>query len=321
MSTTTNPHIDAIRALASMSGEPWPIQREAMASVRAALTAVATGQQLPEAALRAIDGASEGDGENTDLRGGVATIRLCGIITPEAGFLARLFGLGGGLMTFSEQLAQAVADPDISAIVLHVDSPGGQFSLVPEVAAEVRAARQSNGGPKRIVAVANTLAASAAYWIACQADEVICTPSGFVGSIGALSTHEDISGMEEQLGIKTSLIYAGEYKIEGNPFEPLSAAARAAIQSEVDVCYDKFVADVAAGRGASEADVRNGYGQGRVLSAERAVEAGLADGIETIDETVQRLVGAQSTIQPQGPTSRVMSPLAAQMLSARSRVF
>lgn len=308
---STTPHVEAIRALAAMRGEPWAIQPEAMSAVRVALAAVAAGDQPPQHTAFIDD--EDADGQEAT-RGGVRIVPLTGIITPTGGFLARLFGLGGGLQEFRASMRDALDDDDISAIVIHVDSPGGRSALVAEVAAEVRAMR----GRKPIVAVASTLAASAAYWIASQADEVVITPSGFAGSIGVVATHEDISKLEEQLGIKTTLIYAGEFKVEGNPFEPLSDEARAAIQAEVDITYDRFVSDVAAGRGASTDDVRAGYGEGRVLSAERALDAGLVDRIETIDETVQRLVGAPPAAESSSQSAQLTPHLAA-LLTARPR--
>ena len=89
-------------------------------------------------------------------------------------------------------------EPSISAIVLDVDSPGGSVFGVEELATEIRAAR----GTKPVVAVANSMAASAAYWIASQADELVITPGGMVGSIGVLTAHEDISKAQEMAGIK-----------------------------------------------------------------------------------------------------------------------
>ena len=310
-----NAQIEAIRAIAAMRGEPWAIQPEAMAALRASLVTVATGGPPPEA--------FEGDGyedekSESQPRGGVAVVPLTGIITPGGGFLSRLFGIPGGLKCFHQQLVEAADDDDISAIVIHVDSPGGRASLVPEVAAEVRRLREV----KPIIAVASTLATSAAYWIASQAQEIIVTPSGFAGSIGVVSTHEDISAMEERIGIKTTLIFAGKYKTEGNPFEPLDDEAKAAIQAEVNVCYERFAADVATGRNTTVDAVKSGYGEGRVLSAELAVEAGLADRVETLDETVQRLVGAQPANRSDGLTADTqLHPLVADHMSRRQRVL
>jgi capsid assembly protease len=233
--------------------------------------------------------------------GTVAVIPLTGVLTPRASLLSFLFGGGGGLVDFRDMFREAVNSPDVGAIVLDVDSPGGLIDLVPETAAEVRAAR----GAKPIVAVVNTMAASGAYWIACQADELVVTPSGVAGSIGVYMVHEDWSGWNEQQGIVPTYISAGKYKVEGNPDQPLSEEAAADWQREADDLYGLFVADVAAGRGVSEDQVRSGYGQGRtVRPAARVLEAGLADRVDTLENVIGELLAAGSSAQPGAQAAR-----------------
>lgn len=90
----------------------------------------------------------------------------------------------------------------------------------------------------------------------------------------------------------TTLVSAGKYKAEGHPFAPLSDEARAALQRRVDECYARFVAAVAAGRGVSDATVREGYGQGRLLGARDALAAGMIDEIATLDDVLGELAMA-----------------------------
>lgn len=223
--------------------------------------------------------------DEVDDHGAVGRIPLRGMITPRTGLLNLLFG-GGGLDAFRSQLAAAVADDEISTILLDVDSPGGSTDLVHEAAQDVQRARAS----KPVVAVANTEAASAAYWIASQADELVVTPSGAVGSVGVFALHVDESGFNEKLGITPTFISAGKYKIEGNPHEPLSDDAREYAQSVVDSHYDRFVSDIATGRGTTARSVKRGFGEGRMVMAERAVEEGMADRVDTFESTVGRLL-------------------------------
>jgi signal peptide peptidase SppA len=133
--------------------------------------------------------------------------------------------------------------------------------------------------------------ASAAYWLASQADEIVSIPSGNVGSIGVFSAHQDLSAALEKEGIKVTLIKAGKFKVEGNPFEPLSDEARAQIQTRVDDAYSQFTKDVARGRGVKPSDVRGGYGEGRALPAKEAKAVGLIDRIATMDEVLGKLTG------------------------------
>jgi signal peptide peptidase SppA len=188
---------------------------------------------------------------------------------------------------FGAAFSQLVNDPGVSAIVLEVDSPGGYSDGILELSDRIYEAR----GRKPVVAVANHLMASAAYWIGTAADEVVASPSSEMGSIGAFAAHEDISKALEQEGIKVSLIAEGKYKIEGNPYEPLGEDARAAIQARVRNVYDAFVEAVARNRGVKVSDVRKGFGEGRVVGARQAVEMGMADRVDTLEGTIERLLG------------------------------
>ena len=111
--------------------------------------------------------------------------------------------------------------------------------------------------------------------------------SGQVGSIGVYGVHEDLSKAAERLGVKTTLISAGKYKTEGNPWEPLSDLARSEMQSKVDAHYRQFTDDVAFGRGVSPGAVVKGYGEGRMLLARPALAAGMVDEIGTLDGVLE----------------------------------
>lgn len=242
----------------------------------------ATGQPLAVARRGTPAPVTRGDGTQ------LAIIPLHGTITPEGSLFSMLFGLGGGLQAFRASFREALADDNVSAILIDVNSPGGIVDLVPETAAEIRAAR---GQGKPIVAIANTLAASAGYWIASQADELIVTPSGMVGSVGVFTIHEDLSRMADMMGITVTMIAAGDHKIDGNAFQPLSKAARASLQDMVDQIYASFTMDVAAGRGVPVAAVTAGYGQGRVVLAKDALALKMVDRVEPLEATLARLGG------------------------------
>lgn len=219
----------------------------------------------------------------------VAVIPIEGVIMPKADLVSELSGGGGAsLEAFGQAFAAAVTDPAISSIVLNIDSPGGVVDGVPETADLVRGAR----GAKPIIAVANAWAASAAYWIASAADQLVVTPSGQVGSIGVYAAHEDLSAANEIAGVKTTLVSAGEHKTEANPFEPLSEEARAEMQRKVDHYFQMFVSAVAAGRDVTEKTVIEDFGGGRMMLPDQAVEVGAADRVATLDQVVSELAGA-----------------------------
>ena len=123
-----------------------------------------------------------------------------------------------------------------------------------------------------MVASVNAEAGSAAYWLASAFDEIVITPSGSAGSIGAYAVHQDESGLTEKIGVKRRYIAYGKYKTEGNPDEPLTDEAVAEIQRRVDLYGRQFEEAVAANRGVSLATVRADFGQGRMLDADSGEE-------------------------------------------------
>lgn len=230
----------------------------------------------------------------------IAVISVMGVIAQHASQVDDISGPGG---TSTERLGQsfqaALNDPSVKAIVLNVDSPGGNVHGVMEVADLIYKAR----GTKPVVAQVNSTAASAAYWIACSADEIVVTPGGEVGSIGVFGMHKDVSAAAEKQGLKVTFISAGKHKVDGNPFEPISDEFRAAAQADVDTVYASFVAAVARGRGVKASDVRNGFGEGRTVLADQAVKLGMADRTGTMDDTLRRLAKAKPGAGPRADTS------------------
>lgn len=279
------PHI-----LQAVMSAPWAILPMKLAIIRDLLAFRATGGKLSAEEIagrmaanqRGLEAAK--DSTATRAGGAVAVLPLIGTIIPRADIFTEMSG-GVSVQRFTANFRQALNNPDVASIVIDVDSPGGQVSGVDELASEIFNAR----GQKQITAVANTLAASAAYWIATAADELVVSPSGEVGSIGVFAMHEDISKMLEMEGVAVNLISAGKYKVEGNPFEPLTEEARTSVQSRVDEYYEMFVSAVARNRGVKRTDVRNGFGEGRTVGAKQAVALGMADRVATLDETITRL--------------------------------
>jgi HK97 family phage major capsid protein len=236
-------------------------------------TAIAAGNDSPEAVRSAlgIRGRDQLIGEST-----VVVIPISGMITPRS----RYWGTSCEQLVL--QVEAAVANPAVKAIVYDVDSPGGFVSGVPEAAERLLALR----GEKPIIAVVNHLMASAAYWLGSTADKVVASPSSLTGSIGVFSAHIEFAKMLEDAGIKVTIIRAGRYKAEGSPFEPLTDTARGHMQETVDSYYGRFISGVAANRRTTAKAVARGYGEGRVLTADEAVAADLADNVGTLDEVL-----------------------------------
>lgn len=231
-------------------------------------------------------------------KGAVAVIPIQGIIgqNPGGDYWADVY-----TSRVQGQLLGYVANPSIGAVVLAIDSPGGLAMGTPELGDTIREAREV----KPIYAVGEGLMASAAYWIGSQATKLFASRSTKVGSIGVWSMHVDISEALKELGWDVTLISAGEYKTEGNPWEPLSEEAAAETQRVVDVIYDDFLADVARGRSVSKSVVKSDFGQGRLIEAGRAKGLGMIDGVATLPEVLGAIVGPK-----RGAAARASASLA-----------
>lgn len=281
------------RLITEFNQMPWAILPATLQAMQMILHRWASGVKLTEEEIRAGVGdtpevqAARRDRESHAGGGMIGVLPVFGVIGHRA---ALVYDTSSGVNTSTELLGKdfqsLMANDQVGAIVLDVDSPGGSVYGVAELADQIAAAR---GGGKRIVASVNSLAASAAYWIASAADEIVITPGGEAGSIGVWGAHVDASKYYEERGLKYELISAGKYKVEGHSFGPLTDEARTFMQSRVDEYYDGFIRGVARNRRDTLAHVREGYGEGRVLGAEAAVKANLVDRIGTFDDVIAEL--------------------------------
>lgn len=286
---------------------PWAILPAKLAEIRAFLVLKAQGGTVDAEEIRHIvagrrkpvaqdrfDDAQEnfpatrGRLGNVQMAGRVAVLSVMGTICQHAGSMECA---SGGIST--EKIGAALdglaADRTVKCVVMVFDSPGGAVFGVEELGRKILSLRNE----KKIVAVADSLCASAAYWLASQCSEVVCTPGGQIGSIGVLAAHEDMTAAYEQAGVKPTLITSTPYKAEFAQEVALSEEARAELQKTVDAYHALFVAAVARGRGCSEARVRSEFGQGRMVMAAEAKDRGMCDTVATLEKTLTRL-GANS---------------------------
>ena len=276
-----------LKAAASM---PWAIMPEKFEAICALLELRANGETVPADVVATHSARAAARRNVTAAVGGgaIAIIPIHGVIAPRMNMMTEMSG-GMSAEQLVKRVQAAMENPQIAAVVFDVDSPGGAVAGVEEAAAQIFAYR----GTKPMTAVVNHLMGSAAYYLGSAADEIVISPSGEAGSIGVFTMHTDQSGADAQNGIKRTLVRAGTYKAEDAPFFPLSDDAKAAMQEKIDAFYAQFVNAVAKHRGVSAEAVRTGYGQGRVLTAELAVKAGLADRIGTLDEVIAEYTGGK----------------------------
>jgi len=276
---------------------PWALMPERLQAMTAVLTRWSSDVSPSDETLFQINTdrmlrdtrkqfASDRAASNTGA--GIAVLPLYGVVTQRGNMVDDISGPGStSTQKFTSALRQVLADDTVGQILIDIDSPGGSVYGVAELASEIVKARAQ----KPVVAVANSLAASAAYWIGCSASEFYVTPGGEVGSIGVWQAHFDYSKALEEEGVKPTLISAGKFKVEGNPYVPLDPEAQAFMQSRVDDYYNAFIKAVAKGRDVSAADVQGGMGEGRVLGADAALAAKMVDGIATFDDVLAKMLG------------------------------
>lgn len=275
--------------LSAFAAEPWALDREKLSAVTDFLLFKADGGvYTPEEVAARIGGGQRVQEAATG--NGVALIPVYGVLSQRMTMMSDLSG-GTSYQSLTRSLHAALADDEVSAIVMEIDSPGGSVPGTMELAAEIRSLR---GGAKPIIAQVNSMAASAAYWIASQADEIVVTPSGRAGSIGVYTVHEEISAALEKAGVKRTYISSTPEKVEGNETEPMPEDALAFVQARVNESYQLFVAEVAEGRGVSTETVLADFGKGRVFGAKELLKRGMADTIATLDQTLARF-GADTT--------------------------
>jgi signal peptide peptidase SppA len=287
-------------------GRPWALMPEKLEEIRAVLAMRLRGEEThwdgprqPEfetryfvmdddangVRIREIDAASPSFMEDST-GGAVAVLPLFGVMMQRVSGLAEMSG-ATSTEKFKTEFRKLVNNAAVKSIIIDVDSPGGSVYGTDELASEIRAAASK----KTVVAVADSLMASAAYYASSGASEIVASPSSEVGSIGVLAVHYDYSEQAAMEGVKPTLIKAGKFKAEGHPDFPLGDEAEQHIQEEVDRYYGMFLKAVSAGRGVSVERVRSGFGEGRVFGAQEALRAGMVDRVATLDETIARFAG------------------------------
>lgn len=189
------------------------------------------------------------------------------------------FGRWATGYTYIEKAMQrGMADLTVKAIAFVIDSPGGEVAGCFELVDKIYEAR----GEKKFRAFAADHSYSAAYAIASAANQIVVTRSGGVGSIGVVTAHVEYSEMLKDMGIKVTFIFAGEHKVDGNPYEKLPESVKSRIQERINRIYGVFTSTVARNRSMDEKAVRDT--KALTYDASEAIDAGLADKVGALDE-------------------------------------
>lgn len=234
---------------------------------------------------------------------GIALIPLDGVLAPRMDQMMQISG-GTSTLQFASYVREATADPEIKAIVVPIDSPGGQAVGLEEAAIALRKARDA----KPTIAVVMGTMASAVYYIGVGAGEVVAGWDSGVGSIGTVLVHQEFSQADKLEGTTTTVVKAGRYKFVGNSYEPLTAEGRDVLQEEVDAYHGQFVRSVAASRGVSEETVRQRFGQGKMFIASEALRLGMIDRLGSLADVLAELEAEIAAVATSGGTAKAGLP-------------
>lgn len=276
----------------------WAIQPDKLGEIRAIYETHLKGEKINLDAVRAQTGLPlKNDSQGYDVVDGVAIIPITGVIAKKMNMFSAISG-GASSELIGRDIRDALADPRVHAIILHIDSPGGTVDGTQALADIVAQA----GTEKTVVAFADGLMASAAYWIGSAASAIyIDGPTTQVGSIGIVASHTDISQAQAVKGVKTTEIFSGKFKRIASEYSPLSAEGKQSIQDMTDYLYSIFVNTVAVNRGVSVDTVLQDMADGRSFTGQQAIDAGLVDGMTSLDNLIASLsAGSNPLTAPAG---------------------
>ena len=303
---------------------PWAIEPAKLLEIQGIYETHLRGDKIDIAAVEASIGRPLDNKKTTyQVVDGVALLPIEGVMAKKMNLFAQISG-GTSTQIIRNQLTEAINDPTVHSIILTIDTPGGTVDGTQMLADAIRSA----GAVKPVVSFASGCMCSAGYWAGSAAKKIyISDLTTAVGSIGVVTSHVDVSRAEEARGVKTTEITAGKYKRIASQYGPLTADGLSSIQEQLNYIYSIFVDSVAENRGVSSEKVLADMADGRVFVGQQAIDAGLVDGVSTLDALIsqlnadrmkspakpnQRAGAAQSSIHKQGNTMPTAEQLAAE---------
>lgn len=294
-----------MRAFDLATSQPWAIQED---TLRLILDIAASVREDRAERLEAVQAQLGKRLENTRTvrdRDGVAVIPINGPIFRYANLFSSISG-GTSTEELARDIKTALDNPDVSALLLEVDSPGGEAVGIGELAGMIHEGREK----KPILAYVDGVGASAAYWLASAASEIILSPTALVGSIGTVMACRDTRERDSKAGVKNIEIVSSQSPNK-RP-DVTTDEGKAQVQTIVDRVTDVFLADVARYRGVTLETVLSDFGQGGVLVGQDAVDAKMADRTGTFEQVLAQLADRGAKRQrfltaAQGGTEGTMS--------------
>ncbi len=214
-----------------------------------------------------------------DIAGTSSPLTYSGVITPDM---------------VRQLLGEAEADSSVKAIILRVDSPGGEVAPCQEILEEIEQAKQL----MPVVVSMGSIAASGGYYISCEADKIVALPGTLTGSIGVIAEIPNLKGLFDKLGIEMQTFTGGEHKDMYEGYRNLTPDEQKIMQGLVDEYYEQFIDVVAAGRGMDKAEVRS-LATGQLYTGSEAMGLGLVDELGGLDKAVEVATELSGAVSPE----------------------
>ena len=276
------------KAYEYLLAQPWAIRPEMLD----AGLAIALRENSPQA-IEGRPGRKMDDTTGVTRRGDVAVVNIRGPIFAYADFFTELCG-GVTTEALARDITSAYDDPSCSGIVLNIDSPGGEAACIGELASMIR----GYCSDKPITGYVASDGCSAAYWIAAACSEVVMAPGAFVGSIGVVAAYP----VKTDDPKKPRVDFVSSQSPDKRP-DVLTEKGRAVVQTTVDDLAGVFVAAVADYRGVDAETVLSKFGKGGVLIGQKAVDAGMADRLGSLESVISEFQNRGRGV----PTTRRMT--------------
>ncbi len=256
-----------------ITGDPWAITETALQTI---LEVSARENETPQAVAAKL-GRDLQNTYSVTMRDSVAIIPVTGPLFRYANLFTSISG-ASSYELIAQDFTSALENVTVKSIILDIDSPGGEVNGVSELASMIYEAR----GKKPIIAYASGDAASGAYWIASSADEIVVSETSALGSIGVVGIYNGKSNDKESIEIVSS-------QSPHKRLDPLSNDGRAKLQTRIDDMADVFIANVARNRKTTADIVKSNFGGGDVMIGTKAVTAGLANRVGSLENLILEL--------------------------------
>lgn len=183
-----------------------------------------------------------------------------------------------------EELKKAAKDEHVKAVILRINSPGGEVTASDTIHHEIEKFKKDTG--IKVISCITDLGASGGYYIAVSADKIIAYPTGVTGSIGVIMLNISVEGLLQKIGVKDATIKTGEFKDMGSPLKTMTDEERKIFLGVLNTMYDRFITVIAENREGLDRQKIVSLADGRIYTAQQALENGLVDKIGYLDDAI-----------------------------------